>query len=325
MTDGGHCSECGRDISPDMLRSNVSMTIDLPSDGSGASVSSPTAMSPAAADESMIGRHLGHFKILGALGHGGMGSVYRALDESLQRFVALKVIRSSAASADDIDRLMQEARAQARVNHPHVVHIYFVSPHEEDAFLAMELVNGPTLQQRLRDEPLNYAQVIRIARETTLALSQSARFDIVHGDIKPSNILLEDGHRVKLSDFGLSSRISRAGQKSVKISGTPAYMAPEVCQGQEATVFSDQYSLGVMLFQMTFGRTPYTIGEDSVTAMMTAHQQSVVEFPKPWPQHLPDSWKQVLATLLQKNPGDRFPDYEALLQAHGSSASDESA
>ncbi len=258
---------------------------------------------------------LGHFQLLNPIGHGGMGSVYRALDESLQRYVALKVIRGGARTATEMDRLMQEARAQARVNHPHVVHIYYVSPDTDDPFLAMELVNGPTLATRLRETTLTYSEVVRIAIETTEALQQSARFDVIHGDIKPANILLEDGVRVKLSDFGLSQRISRSGEQAKSISGTPAYMAPEVCLGAEPTIFSDQYSLGVMLFQLTFGRSPYSVTEDSVTAMLNAHKQAMVEFPKPWPQHLPDEWKHVLSRMLAKEPAGRFPSYGALWTA----------
>ena len=316
VVDGGRCENCGRDISAEMLRSNVSQTIEI--DGSGSvgsaarSGSGGLTLDPA---DDLAGETLGYFQIIEALGHGGMGSVYRALDESLQRYVALKVIKKANTSSADLDHLLQEARAQARVNHPNVVHIYYVSRGEERPFLAMELVNGPTLAQRTRKEKLAYAEVLRIAIETTMALQQSARFDIVHGDIKPGNILLADGKRVKLSDFGLSRRISDGSDKPTTISGTPAYMAPEVTRGKEPSVLSDQYSLGVMLFQLTFGRPPYSIQQDSVTAMMEAHQQSTVEFPKPWPKDLPEQWKHVLAKLLAKSPEQRFANYDAVLEA----------
>ena len=174
VVDGGRCENCGRDISAEMLRSNVSQTIEI--DGSGSvgsaarSGSGGLTLDPA---DDLAGETLGYFQIIEALGHGGMGSVYRALDESLQRYVALKVIKKANTSSADLDHLLQEAPAQAHVNHPNVVHIYYVSRGEERPFLAMELVNGPTLAQRTRKEKLAYAEVLRIAIETTMALQQS--------------------------------------------------------------------------------------------------------------------------------------------------------
>src|SRR5205823_2027653 len=152
-----------------------------------------------------------------------------ALDESLQRYVALRVIRDGNRRLDD--RLIQEARAQARVNHPHVVHIYYVGHTGEYPFFAMELVKGPTLSQRLQQGPLRFADVVRVALQAVSALEQAIRFDIVHGDIKPGNILEADPQTIKISDFGLARRVAE-GDEGSGISGTPEYMAPERVRGR---------------------------------------------------------------------------------------------
>jgi uncharacterized RDD family membrane protein YckC len=287
----------------------MSMTIGMPADVSVEPVDPE--------DDEMIGRSLDHFTIIDRLGGGGMGTVYRALDESLQRYVAIKVIRQQGikdGSTDplQLDRLLQEARAQARVNHAHVVHIYFVSRNEQLPYLAMELVPGHSLATRLKEEPMPYAEVTRIARQIAEALRESAQFDIVHGDIKPANILMHEGN-AKLSDFGLSQRMSRQTEDDAKVAGTPNYMAPEVCRGELADTRSDQYSFGVMLFEMTFGTLPYSFPDSSLETRFTAHQQSPVEFPTPWPNSVPDSWRAILVKLLAKSPADRYDSYDNLL------------
>ena len=311
------------------------------------------------------GTQMQHFRIEAPLGRGGMGAVYRALDLSLERFVAVKVIRpdrarrsgsrgkrsasdagSSPASAPGsgssptdstspdsspgwgpaagvfstgsgsvaLDRLLQEARAQARVNHPNVVHVYFVSPDPDQPFLAMELVEGATLATVLKDGPLPYGAVTRIGEEIASALACAAKFDIVHGDVKPSNVLLAGARddrpgrlgTVKLSDFGLARRKNRA--RTGGLEGTPNYLAPEIVRGGAPTAQSDLYALGVTLFEMTFGRLPYTTRRQGLSHRLGAHLTGVPEFPDPWPADLPPAWRNVLARLLEKDPADRPAD-----------------
>ncbi len=268
-------------------------------------------------DESLVGQQWEHFRIVERLGRGGMGAVYRALDESLQRYVALKVIRGGSDTAQDSPRvrqLIQEARAQARVNHPHVVHIYFVGRAHDVPFFAMELIGGPTLEQRLRQGPLPFAEVVRVARQVASALQQSARFDIVHGDIKPSNILQAGDDAVKLSDFGLARRLSELDQTDAgTLAGTPNYLSPETAAGKPIDFRSDMYSLGVTLFELTFGKLPYSYSTPGVAERLHAHQSRPVEFPEPWPDSVPEAWKSVLERLLAKRPEDRYADYAELL------------
>jgi uncharacterized RDD family membrane protein YckC len=314
LLSGGRCSYCERWYSPDVVDVSGGDTVcGLVSEDEDLR---PAVEGDRPEDDPFLGRRLGHFRIVAQLGRGGMGSVYRALDESLQRYVALKVIRDRPdkdGTSPHVARLLQEARAQARVNHAHVVHIYYVSREEQTPFLAMELVHGPTLADRLRQGPLPFAEVISLAIQITEALHQAAQFDIVHGDIKPGNILLSDGVAAKLSDFGLSRRLSAGGVTTATVAGTPNYLSPEACRGEPTDVRSDMYALGVMLFEMTFGRLPYRFEGDGPQARLRAHCESAPEFPEPWPDNLPEGWRDVLGRLLEKNAQQRYWTYELLL------------
>jgi serine/threonine protein kinase len=306
---GARCESCGELISAEQLEepslSSVSWSAADPNGWIARSVNEPDAL---------IGGRLGHFRIMSRLGRGGMGAVYRAMDESLQRYVALKVITERQEHDDShVARLLAEARAQARVNHPHVVHIYYVSRNETTPFLAMELVHGPTLADRLREGPLPFREVIEIAIQIVQALQQAALFDIVHGDIKPGNILLADGDTVKLSDFGLAQRLSEMEESPARLAGTPNYLSPEACRGEATDIRSDMYALGVMLFEMTFGRLPYTFEREGAAARIKAHCTAPVEFPDSWPAHIPEAWRSVLARLLTKDPRQRYWSYDLLL------------
>ena len=217
-----------------------------------------TAPAGAAALPYGPGSQVGRYVVLSRLGAGAMGVVLAAYDPELDRKVALKLLRQREGPRGDAARarLQREAQALAQLNHRNVVHIYFVGRDPESPYLAMELVGGSTLAERMQS-PLPYAEVVSIGLQVVQALRQSARFDIIHGDIKPGNILLDEGV-VKLSDFGLSQRISDEGLSPGTVAGTPNYMAPEVCSGQPADVRSDQYSLGVMLFEMVTGSRPFS-------------------------------------------------------------------
>ncbi len=306
---GGRCESCGQVVTAEEIEeSSLSSVSWSAADPNGWKSRNPDDPDP------LIGGRLGHFRIMSRLGRGGMGAVYRAMDESLQRYVALKVITERRADDDShVSRLLAEARAQARVNHPNVVHIYYVSRNETTPFLAMELVHGPTLADRLREGRLPFREVMEIAIQIAQALQQAALFDIVHGDIKPGNILLSDGDTVKLSDFGLAQRLSEMEESPARLAGTPNYLSPEACRGEATDIRSDMYALGVMLFEMTFGRLPYSFERDGAAARIKAHCTAPVEFPENWPSELPEAWRGVLARLLTKDPRERYWSYDLLL------------
>lgn len=338
---GGRCEACGRRYSAEVARLAATETIQMPfgfeepiepdpdtepaetaertPDGRDAPT---TIVSPGAAPHAEIplpsDRRLGHFRIVGRLGRGGMGDVYRALDESLERYVALKVLRPSVngtiAGAAGHVPLLQEARAQARVNHPGVVHIYYVSPDPQRPFLAMELVAGSTLAERLQAGSLTYCETVDVALQIARALRHAARYDVVHGDIKPGNILLAADGVVKLGDFGLARRLSgRRDEPTGAITGTPHYLPPEVVGGAEPDIRSDMYALGVMVFEMTFGRRPYTVESGTLQEHIEAHRIAAPEFPEVWPAELPEGWRGVLERLLEKDPADRYQTHDDLI------------
>ncbi len=258
----------------------------------------------------------GHFRILERLGQGGMGAVYRARDESLQRDVALKVIadsKSGEAGAKQTKQLFREARAQARVNHPNVVHIYFVDESHGKAFFAMELVRGPTLKDRLQDGPLPFGEVVRMGLQVAAALQHALRFEIVHGDIKPSNLLVTDAGDVKVSDFGLARTLSELDSQEGVLAGTPNYLSPEAARRSSTDFRSDLYSLGVTLFELTFGKLPYSYGTDTVEERLEAHQSRPVNFPLEWPETVPIAWRGILERLLAKDPESRYRSYDELM------------
>jgi len=310
---GGQCGSCGRHYEAEVLRHAVAETVSI------ADVASLGDLGPVISrmeEDDRIGQTLGHYRVLRRLGQGGMGAVYQALDNSLQRYVALKVIRAASHSTADtqqLQRLFQEAIAQARVNHPNVVHIYYVGRDDENPFLAMELVAGPSLAQQLATGPLPFGRVIELAQQLADALRVCLNFDIIHGDIKPSNVLLNDTGAVKLSDFGLASRLSHADELTTGIAGSPDYLAPELVDGTPPNVASDMYSLGVTFFEMTFGRLPYSYSGSSIQERLETHQRARIEFPEPWPSEIPAGWRDVLARLLAKSPDDRYSKYDELL------------
>ncbi len=305
------CIGCGRHYDINALRSAMAATAVLYPNATGQQVAQLGASD---ANDALIGRRLQHFRILSRLGSGGMGAVYRALDESLQRYVALKVIHNPGPLADDagLQGVFQEARAQARVNHPNVAHIYYVGSDSDIPFLAMELVGDCTLADRMAGGPLPFHEVIRFGLQIAVALKHAAMFDIVHGDVKPTNVLLANDHTSKLSDFGLARRLSQSGASTIA-AGTPEFVPPEVTLGQPANHRGDMYSLGVTLFKMTFGRLPYTPSSRDLTETLRLHRDADVEFPDPWPAELPQTWRNVLAKMLEKEPADRYDSFDELI------------
>jgi hypothetical protein len=306
---GGDCSRCKRHYGPGALEPSLAETVRLEG----------TPGEPEVATERHVcqpGEKIEHFSVVDLLGHGGMGSVYRAIDESLERYVALKVIdrRSSSHDGDrQVDRLLEEARAQARINHPNVAHIYYVGTAGESPFLAMEMVVGPTLERQLTKGPLPFGKTVRIALQLADALHTTAQYDIVHGDIKPSNILFADSENIKITDFGLARRITASETGGQELAGTLEYLAPEAIRGEPTDYRSDMYALGVTLFKMTFGRLPYDFSGQSPWQAAQAHLHADVTFPERWPQDIPEEWRGILARLLAKNPGNRYTDYETLI------------
>jgi eukaryotic-like serine/threonine-protein kinase len=303
------CEQCGRLVNLQGLAAGLTVSI-CQETGSGESfhfLEGP--------DRS--GEELGHFRLISKLGYGGMGSVYQAMDESLQRFVAVKVMRSPEEGGEnsitEINRLLDEAVAQAKLNHPNVVTIYFVGRKEEEPFLAMELLPGPTMSALVKEGPLPYAEIIHYAQQVVAALAHASSQGLVHGDIKPGNLILAGDGIVKLSDFGLA-KLKQQETNGEAISGTLSYMAPELAHGASPSDQTDMYSLGVTLFELTFGRRPFVLQGNTVREQLSSQELAQIEFPAKWSRSVPSEWLDVLRRLMARDPVDRYPDYLALHQ-----------
>ncbi|HEX5703247.1 MAG TPA: protein kinase [Pyrinomonadaceae bacterium] len=244
----------------------------------------------------------GRYRLDSQIGRGGMGVVYRATDLELQRPVAVKVI-SENSSADGRERLIREARAAAALNHPHIVSVYDVGEVNGLPFFVMELVDGSSLS---RTPPTDLSRIVEIGLQICAALEHAHMNKIVHRDLKPDNLLMSTtGQSVKLADLGLAlpgqaARISHAGL----VLGTPSYMAPEQALGQAVDARTDLYALGVVLYELTTGRLPFT-GDDALT-VLSQHVHAPPVPPRVLRSELPRELELLILRLLEKNPDLRF-------------------
>jgi hypothetical protein len=254
-----------------------------------------------------LGR-LGSYRVLRRLGSGGMGIVFEAEDPQLRRQVALKVMRPAlAAGVSARQRFLREARAMAALKHDHVITIYQVGEDQGVPFLAMELLEGESLADRLQREPVPpLAEVRRIGREMAEALAAAHERGLIHRDIKPANVWLEgERRRVKILDFGLALSADDSEQLTASgvFLGTPAYMAPEQGCGDPVDGRCDLFSLGCVLYQMTTGRLPFP-GKNALGI-----RRAVVSEEPPAPQQvrpaIPQALSDLIVRLLAKKPEGR--------------------
>jgi hypothetical protein len=254
-----------------------------------------------------LGR-LGHYEVLEVVGRGGMGVVLKGFDEKLHRIVALKVMsRELAASGSARQRFTREARAAAAVSHDNVVTIHAVDADHRPPYLVMQFVAGVSLQEKLdRSGPLGLEEILRIGMQTAEGLAAAHRQGLVHRDVKPANILLENGvERVKITDFGLARAAADASlTQSGVVAGTPMYMSPEQAAGEPVDHRSDLFSLGSVLYAMCTGRPPFR-AEGSHAVL----RRVIEDTPRPIPEvnpTIPDWLCDVVARLHAKRPADRF-------------------
>ncbi|MFH2008562.1 MAG: protein kinase [bacterium] len=269
--------------------------------------------------EDLSGRTVQHFRVEALIGAGGMGSVYRAHDLSLDRPVALKVIAPHIAQdPTQRERFIREARSQARLSHAHVVPIYYIGEHDGLLFFAMELVEGEALSALLdRGEHLPWARALEIIIAVSKALQLAHERGIVHRDIKPSNLLLDGSGAVKVADFGLAKPVESESDSQLTQQGTvlgsPLYMSPEQGQGEPVDHRSDIYSLGAAFYHLLVGRPPFQ-AKTPVGVIAKHMSQPVPPVAKAMPG-IPDGVERIVERMLAKDPADRFQDYGALLRA----------
>ena len=258
----------------------------------------------------MLGTTVGKYKILERLGRGGMGVVYKALDETLDREVAIKVINSDLGEAEVMKRFRAEAMSLARLNHPGIATIYELHRHEEDLLMVMEFVRGETLQtlsERLGALAPQHAA--HLCTQVLDALGHAHRAGIVHRDLKPANVMVTDAGVVKVMDFGIARMIGGEHHTTAGfMMGTPAYMAPEQVLGQEIDGRADLYSVGVLFYRLLTRELPF----QADTAIAMARKQ-VAEEPTPLGTFRPDlpAWCDiVIDRALAKSPDARFQTAE---------------
>ncbi|MBL8208493.1 MAG: AAA-like domain-containing protein [Blastocatellia bacterium] len=225
----------------------------------------------------MLGKEIGHYKILSLLGRGGMGEVYLAQDTKLGRHVALKILPPEfTRDGERVQRFRQEARAASALNHPNIITIFAIDEADGMQFIATEFIDGATLRDRLSEAAFSVSEALEIAIQIANALAEAHAVGIIHRDIKPENVMLRKDGIVKVLDFGLAKlNASFEGAQSFhteagKVMGTPRYMSPEQIRGQAVDVRTDLFSFGVVLYEMIAGRVPFA-GEttaDTIAAIL---------------------------------------------------------
>ena len=249
----------------------------------------------------MIGTTINErYEILAELGQGGMGTVYRASDSTLKRDVAVKVLSNFKIGTDGRARLLHEAQAVAKLNHPNIVTVYDAGEIDEIPYIVMELVEGVSLHEK---PPESLEQTVEITQQLCSALEHAHEADIIHRDLKPENVVLDGKGQAKLMDFGLARSVSSRLTSEGTIVGTVFYMAPEQAMGKELDERADLYALGVMLYEFTTGMLPY---EDSdPIAIISQHIHAPLVPPRAKNEDLPPLLNDLIVNLLSKDRDDR--------------------
>ena len=266
------------------------------------------------------GTTLGPYQVTAKIGEGGMGEVYRARDTKLDRDVALKVLPQ--AFTDDPDclaRFEREAKVLASLNHPNIGHIYGLEEAEEQKALVLELVEGPTLADRIAQGPIPVDEALPIAKQIAEALEAAHEAGVIHRDLKPANIKVKEDGTVKVLDFGLakaldttpegdpsqSPTLTAAATQMGMIMGTAAYMSPEQARGKTVDKRADIWAFGVVLYEMLTGTRPFQ-GED-VSLTLASVMKSDVNV-QTLPHDIPATMRTVLRRCLEKDPRERLRD-----------------
>jgi serine/threonine-protein kinase len=260
------------------------------------------------AHDDLVGKSLGGCVITNLLGQGGMARVYRAHQTHLDRDIAIKVLPPYYASDQNfVDRFELEARSLARLSHPHIVIVHDAGEEHGLLYIIMEYVAGGNLRDYMA-QSISLREVTRIIREVASALTYAHERGIIHRDVKPVNVLMDPSRRAVLSDFGIAKVMatSAAMTRSGAGVGTPEYMSPEQCRGVQVDARADIYALGVMLYEMLTGHTPFEA--DNYTALAHSHIYEPPPPPSKYNPRISPAVQAVTLKALEKDPANRFQD-----------------
>ncbi|MBP7998307.1 MAG: protein kinase [Chloroflexi bacterium] len=266
---------------------------------------------------SIIGQTVGKYRIIERLGRGGMAEVYKAYDENLERFVALKLMHPFLADEGDfVGRFRREAKAMAALNHPNIVDVYDFSTTGGRSYIAMEYLALGSLKDKLEElankgQRLSLAEAIQIILQITNALAYAHSRGMIHRDIKPPNIMFNDHGAAVLTDFGIAKVVSGPSYTQTgAMVGSPAYMSPEQGLGKPGDERSDIYSLGVLFFQLATGQLPYSA--DTPLAVVLKHVSAPVPDPGQLNPSIPDNIRHIIEKAMAKEPTERYQSAKAL-------------
>src|SRR6266540_2958199 len=264
----------------------------------------------------MIGELIGgRYEIEELVGTGGMSSVYRARDSVLERRVALKVLHEHfSADPEYVERFRREARAIARLNHPNIVTVIDRGEFGNRQFIVFEHIPGENLKEIVeREGQLPVAQALALTHQIARGLAFAHQHGVVHRDVKPQNVLVDESGTAKVTDFGIARSLDPGEEltQTGTLLGTSDYIAPEQASGEPVDARSDQYSLGVLLYELLTGEVPYPA--DSFMAVAMRHLRDPVPSVRERRRDVPDRVDKIVARAMAKRPADRFPSTEAMM------------
>jgi tetratricopeptide (TPR) repeat protein len=234
------------------------------------------------------------------LGSGGMGTVYRAHDDTLDRDVAVKVLSSTGLGTEGRDRLLNEAQAIAKLSHSNIVSVFDAGEEDSTPYIVMEVIEGASLHDQ---PPKDMQGIVRIAAQVCAALEHAHTHGVVHRDLKPENVLIAEDGTAKLMDFGIARSVASRMTTEGEIIGTVFYLAPEIALGQDFDGRADLYSLGVMLYELTTGELPFAQGDP--LAVISQHIHASVVPPRAKTEEVPPRLDNLILQLMEKSPEDR--------------------
>ncbi len=267
---------------------------------------------------SLVGRQIGRYKILEQVGQGGMSVVYKGLDTALEREVAVKVLHPHLANkAESRKRLEREAKAVARLHHPNILEVFdYAGADAHDAFIVCEYIRGHTLRTFINDEPLQPPEIAAmVVHELASALAHAHDVGVLHRDLKPENVMVREDGVLKLMDFGIAKILDRDEKMTMTgaLVGSPAHMAPEIIEGEEAGPEADVFSLGTMLYLFATGKLPFTA--PNTTATLKRILDCVYDDPRQVVPTVSDELAEIIGTCLRRSPSARYPSAGKLRDA----------